>query len=36
MISLIHSILVMLALTVVPFLIGLYCGKLYASLKNER
>jgi hypothetical protein len=36
MISLIQSILVMALLVIVPFLLGLWCGKLYASLKNER
>jgi hypothetical protein len=36
MTSLITSILVMLALTVVPLLVGFYCGKLYEREKNAR
>jgi len=36
MISLITSVIVMGALTLIPFALGFWCGKLYASLKNER
>ena len=36
MMSLLHSILVMAALTITPFVIGFWCGKLYQREKNAR
>jgi hypothetical protein len=36
MISLITSIIVMGALTLIPFALGFWCGKTYQGLKNER
>lgn len=36
MISLITSIIVMGALTLIPFALGFYCGKLYEREKNAR